>query len=417
MKNLFLFTIMLLYSFQLFASDSTIVFINLPYGEIVRTANEEKKIIFLYFHFKGCGACVTMEKTAFRDPRVADFMNQHFVNMSINTLEGEGIESNKIFNVKLHPTFMILDAKENILHKWVGVFSPEEFISQAINALDGTSRYADFVNQYKKGDRDPEFLYQYSYLMRDAYELPPSVIEQYISTQKGDALYAKKNIKYIYEFAMHDFEIAIPFNSEAYRFMLEHRDLFGSYFDRDQVDSRLVWIADHTAEVAIDALNDTLYRQALAVLKQFPTGKMYEFHEMDGRMTGMIMEKNLPLSLQMAYERKQGNKADYRKSSKQYLEQIWDDPDALNERAWSIYLQDDDPELLKSAISSVKRSLKLKSEYANTDTYAALLYKTGNYKEAYKQAERAIELAQKEEVDFTDTSSLLEKIKAQLGNK
>lgn len=42
MKNLFLFTITLLCSFQLFASDSTIVFRNLPYGEIVRTAQEEK---------------------------------------------------------------------------------------------------------------------------------------------------------------------------------------------------------------------------------------------------------------------------------------------------------------------------------------------------------------------------------------
>lgn len=89
-------------------------------------------------------------KTAFKDPNVADFMNQHFVNMTINTMEGEGIETNKIFNVRMHPTFMILDEKENILHKWVGVYTPEEFISQAKNALNGTSRYADYVKQYKK---------------------------------------------------------------------------------------------------------------------------------------------------------------------------------------------------------------------------------------------------------------------------
>lgn len=417
MKNLFLFTIILLNSFRLFASDSTIVFRNLPYGEMIRTAQEDKKLIFLYFHFNGCGACVKMEKTTFKDPQVADFMNQHFVNLTINTLEGEGIETNKIFNVKIHPTFMIMDEKENILHKWVGVFTPDEFISHAKGALNGKRRYADYVEEYKKGNRDPEFLYQYSYLMRDAYELPASVIEQYISTQTGEALYEEKNIKFVYEFAMHNFEIAIPFNSEPYRFMLDHRDLFGTFFNKDQVDSRLIWIADHTAEVAIEALNDTLYKQAFHVVQQFPTGKMYEFHEMDGRTTGIIMEKNLPLTLQMAYERKQGNMADYRKTSKQYLDQIWDDPSALNERAWSIYIEEEDPQWLESAISSVRRSIKLKRGYANSDTYAALLYKTGDYKEAYKQAIKAIELAKIEVADFTDTSALLDKINEQLKNK
>lgn len=410
MKSIYWIGLVIVLSSSLYAADSTLVFRNIPYEQLYKTARQENKLIFLYFHFNGCGACVKMEKTAFVDTKVADFMNTHFVNYTINTLEGDGIEINKNFHVRTHPTFMILDEKENILHKWVGVFDPGEFIAQAQQAMEGTSRYADFVKQYKNGNRDPDFLFRYAYVLRDAYELPVTVIQEYIATQTGDALYEEKNLKFISEFALHNFEIGVPFHSEAYHLMFDHRDLFTPYMKKEQVDVRLLWIANRTAQQATETLNDTLFQQALAVVKQFPTGKWYEYHELDGRMTGIIMEKNIPLTLEMAYDRKKGNMEEYYKKSKEYIESIWDDPDALNERAWSVCEDEVDPAQIQEALGWAKRSIQLHSEYANHDTYAALLYKSGNYKKARKEAEKAISLAIKEEEDYTETSALLEKI-------
>jgi thioredoxin-related protein len=392
------------------ASDTTIVFRDISYDRLFEQAAHEEKLVFMYFHFNGCGACVTMEKTAFRDKEVADFYNARFVSFDVNTLVGEGVETNKVYNVRLHPTFLFLDAKGKILHKIVGVFSPDSFLLEAQHVLNGESTYAVMVEEYAKGNRDPQFLYDYCYLLRDAFELPVTVIDQYIQTQAIEDFSSEKNIRFIYEFALHNHEVAIPFNSPAYLFMLEQRDKFLPYFEQEQVNARLVWIANNAAFTAIENQDEVLFNQALDVVKRFHTGQMIMFKEMDGRTTGAIMETNLPLKLQLEYQKKKGNTYQYRLLSKEYIEGVWDDPDALNNMAWNCYLFEEDPKEIKAAIKWSKRSIELENSYANNDTYAALLFKSGKPDKAYNQAQKALAIARAENLDYQETMDLIKRI-------
>lgn len=107
MKHLFLIAITLLTQTLVVASDTSIVFRDIPYARLFETAAAEKKMVFMYFHFDGCGACVKMEKTAFRDKEVAEFYNSRFVSLDVNTRKDEGIETNKVYNVRMHPTSLI----------------------------------------------------------------------------------------------------------------------------------------------------------------------------------------------------------------------------------------------------------------------------------------------------------------------
>ena len=66
--------------------------------------------------------------------------------------------------------------------------------------------------------------------------------------------------------------------------------------------------------------------------------------------------------------------------------------------------------MIEYALRWAKKSIDIKQDYANTDTYAALLYKSGNTKDAKTQAEKAIELAKKENTDYKGTQELLDKI-------
>ena len=82
--------------------------------------------------------------------------------------------------------------------------------------------------------------------------------------------------------------------------------------------------------------------------------------------------------------------------------------------AWDFYEQVSDKTLLKSAISMSKRACELNGNYANLDTYAAVLYRAGEYKEAEIMANKAIEKAKAEKMgtdEYKETSALLEKIK------
>lgn len=411
MKQILTFTTALLIQLSVVASDTTLVLKQTSYSQVFELAKKEKKTVLLYFHFDGCGACVKMEKTAFVDRKVADFYNSNFVCLEVNTRKGEGIETNKIYNVQLHPTFLFLDSNGKELHKIVGVFSPDEFVLQAQNALNPTKTLTYFKQQYKAGKRDANFLFDYCYRLRDAYELDSLVINEYLNTQSIDDLGKEKNIKFIYEFAVHAFKIPTPFNSIAFNFMLNNRDKFYQYFDKDQVDTRIVWIVNASIYEAIEKQNEILFSKSIEALKPFDTGQTYTFKEMDGRATGMITSKYLVLSYQMEYYEKASNLAKYNDVLRQYLEKIWNDYDALNTFAWNYYERFEDKSKLEKAVECVERSIVLNSNYANNDTYACLLYKLGKYDKALKQAERAIELAKQKNIDYKETSDLIIKIK------
>jgi thioredoxin 1 len=82
----------------------------------------------------------------------------------------------------------------------------------------------------------------------------------------------------------------------------------------------------------------------------------------------------------------------------------------LNSISWTFYENISDKKLLSKATKWAKRSLELHEEYANADTYAALLYKTGKKNEARKAAELAIQLGKKENANYSATQDLLHKI-------
>ncbi len=395
--------------------DTTIVFRKLPYQEVFNVAAQEGKPVMLYFHFDGCGACLQMEKTAFKDPVVYEFFNRNFVNLDVNTIRGEGVETNKIWQVTLHPTFLFLDEEGDVVHRIVGVFDSDEFMDHARRALGGESTYAKMVAEYAAGRRDPDFLYNYCYLLRDANALTPREIGEYLGTQSEADLGLEKNVLFIYEFALHHFEVAVPFGSPAYNFMLIHQDTFATYYSREQVETRLLWIAHRSALDAIEVLDDSMFNAALRVIEALPQRDAYLFDEVDGRTTGAIFNMDIPMQLKMAYARRMGDLRAYRDMATAYVKDHWNEAGPLNEMAWGRYLDNDDPEDLKEALTWSKRSLELEDAYAYNDTYAALLYKTGHYKKAKKYAEKAISLAGKSGEDPTETQALLEMINAALG--
>jgi tetratricopeptide (TPR) repeat protein len=89
---------------------------------------------------------------------------------------------------------------------------------------------------------------------------------------------------------------------------------------------------------------------------------------------------------------------------------IWNSEQDLNSMAWTRYLSEDDPAKLKEAIAWVDRSIALYQNYNNTDTYAALLFKTGEYTKALKAAKDAIELAKQGGDNYDTTTDLINKI-------
>ena len=76
----------------------------------------------------------------------------------------------------MHPSFTFLDEEGNELNKIIGVFTPEEFIAQAKNALDPQSTFNYLKQRYNSGERDADFLLDYCYRLNDANEIKSQIL-------------------------------------------------------------------------------------------------------------------------------------------------------------------------------------------------------------------------------------------------
>ena len=96
------------------------------------------------------------------------------------------------------------------------------------------------------------------------------------------------------------------------------------------------------------------------------------------------------------------------------IEKIWENASELNSLAWHAYLEHEDISSLLIGLDIVKRSIELEENYHNVDTYAALLYKTGRYDDAFNKAKEAIDIAKRDDLDYSSTSELIGEIAKKL---
>lgn len=310
----------------------------------------------------------------------------------------------------MHPTFLFFDNKGNELHKMAGVFSPEEFYKQANNALLSNKNFSNYKRLYNVGNRQPDFLFDYTYMLRDAHELDSTVVNEYLEITNENDYKLEKNIKFIYEFSIHRFKIFIPYHNPRFNFLLKNKELFYEYLDSNQVKTRIVWILLNTINKAIEENDEETFKQAIKSLKEYDNGEQYLFKEMDGRITGGITSKNLVLTSMLQYYEKIGDKSNYFKTLDTFTLKIWNDANELNNFAWGVYKQsnDNETEKIQTAIKCSLRSIELDNNYANNDTYTWLLYKSGKKKKALKQAKKTIDIAKKNNQDYSETQNLID---------
>lgn len=410
MKQILIFLSLLVWSINILASDTSILFRHVKYSNLFNLARKENKGVMLYFHFDGCGACVEMEKTTLKDENVMGFLNSNFINFKINTRKGEGIEINKLYKVKLHPTFIFFDSSGNEIHRLVGLLNSHEFLNRANNFFFSSKNLRNYKLRYSLGDRNPDFLFEYSYMLRDGNELDSLIINEYLNTQNDSELSKEKNLRYIYEFAIHQGKTSIPYNSRIFYFMLTNRLLFSKYFELEQINTRLMFIILSETYKSIDKKDSISFYEALQALKEFDIGTEYNYKELDGRITRWTTTKELSLSAKVYYYNKIGDTNNYILNLNQYVKKVWNDADELNNIAWSINEEANTNETKKieTAIKCSIRSIELKNNYAFNDTYAWLLYKSGQFTHAIEQAKNAIEIAKKNNEEYQETIKLID---------
>ncbi|MGE5457192.1 MAG: thioredoxin family protein [Methanococcaceae archaeon] len=360
------------------------------WASIVSTAKATNKLIFLDAFASWCGPCKWMAKNVFTNDTVAEFFKKNFVCAKIDMEKGEGIEIAKKFGVRAYPTFMFIDGNEQLVHRICGSMPAANFIKQAEDALNPEKQLLTFKKKFESGKPDAQSALSYFSLLRDACMGMDQEVASYLKTQKEKELTSKDNWNIMEAFLT-------DANSREFKYIIKQKKDFAKLYTAEKVNAKIKEVYSAGLINAVRKNDTKTYESLIKAVKK-----------MGNPEAGSIIAA--------AELRKFASKKDWKnyvKTADQYFGKYGkNEYMAMNESAWAVYKNSEDKTDLEKAAKWAKKSIELKSSYANCDTYASLLYKLGKKTEAAAAAEKAIEEAKREGADYQETVELQKKIQA-----
>ncbi|OCX52355.1 thioredoxin [Mucilaginibacter sp. PPCGB 2223] len=116
-------------------APAEIRFIEDAWNEALKQAAAQHKYIFVDAYATWCGPCKMLRATTFKDPKVAAFFNQNFVNISIDMEKGMGPQLAQQWRLEAYPTLIIFNPQGKPVLGTVGYIKADELLKFAKQGL------------------------------------------------------------------------------------------------------------------------------------------------------------------------------------------------------------------------------------------------------------------------------------------
>ena len=376
------------FSFALFSQNRSMEFDHGTWNEALAKATKENKPVFVDAYTTWCGPCKWMTKNVFTNDTVADFYNKNYVCVKMDMEKGEGVDLAKQWGVKAYPTLLFFDSKGDLIHRACGSMENQKFIQLGKDATDPAKQFKTKKKLVESGKASNQAKADYIVAMSKACMDYEEELKTYFVSQKETDLLSQENW-YLMNWLVKD-----PYSRE-FQYLLSNKTAFQKIHTEDSVNKKI----------------ENVYSGSLYGLSYKDDDEKFAKMKEEVRKSGIVNSEKIILSADMSFYAHKKDWDNYAKSSVNYIDKYaLNNADVLNNVAWGFYENVSDKTMIEYALRWAKKSIDIKQDYANTDTYAALLYKSGNTKDAKTQAEKAIELAKKENTDYKGTQELLDKI-------
>lgn len=378
-------------STQIFAQDTKkgIHFFKGTWEEALSTATENSKPIFVDAYTSWCGPCKKMAKHVFTDPNVGQFFNKNYVNVKIDVEKGAGKDFAKKYKVNRYPTLLFINGEGEIIKKVIGFRKAPDLLAEGRAGLFDKKKLAALDKEYKEGKRDASFIQDYINMLFLA-EAPnlQKISHDYLNSLSNEQVKEKANLEIIHM-------LATRITNLPFKLMMDNKAAFEKEYSPLAIQLKTLEAANKSLQSAVKNQDKKLFKQVLTVVENSKHEKAPE----------LIYQSSLH------YYEKTIDWKKYAKTAIKYLNSYEiNDVNYLNNVAWKFYLHVNSKKKLAYAEQWIAKSISLKSNYHNNDTYAAILYKLGKKDEALQAAEKAIAIAKMERKDPKATKELLDKI-------
>lgn len=365
------------------------------FAQLLAEAKKQNKLIFMDCYTTWCGPCKRLAAVVFPDSALGEYYNANFINTKFDMEKGEGIELANKYAIRAYPTLLWLDGDGNVKHKLVGGTDAAGLIAQGQKALDPTPGIlTGYKKQYNEGNREVGFMNDFLNAMNNAAENYDAYFKEYLEKVTEKDLADKKHTQTI-------FNLTKDIKSPGVAYISKNKEYYINTYGAEVVNKKVNQIAAKAVTDAYKSNDAALYDAAMDMLKSF------KFAD--------ATEQSMKLSLD--YYSHTNNWIKYDDVATQYIKKyIAKNAAAINDICWNYYLNITDKNLLIKANKWAYSAINIDQKYTYCLTYAYLVYKLEDYKEAEKACDYAILRAKEEGANDSSATMLKEAIKKSVKN-
>lgn len=185
------------------------------WDEVLKEAKSENKYIFMDCHATWCGPCKKMDVEVFKDVTLGEFINANFISMKfqIDTTarDDQYVKDMHIalgsfakeYKIRSLPTYLFFSPEGKIVAKEEGFVPVKAFLQIASDVLDPQKQYYTLLAKYGKGGKDFDMVKKLIEKSiekgenEEAVRLTKIYVEQYLLKMPEDSLFTADRLSFL----------------------------------------------------------------------------------------------------------------------------------------------------------------------------------------------------------------------------
>ncbi|MFD2034643.1 thioredoxin family protein [Belliella marina] len=366
--------------------------IDQDFAKATELASAQNKLLFIDFYTTWCAPCEQLDKLVFQNDSIKQILAKDFILLKYDAENDTIFHLSKKHHVSSYPTAIVLNRKGYVVNRKYG-FPGNDFETLSEMVLDFTDQSIDLNNENK-------YLKGYSNTI-DETKYPKFYIDYVNRTNTKpktsdivDFINSKQNF-----FNEEDFTTLFYFGHNAPSnigdIILENKQKYFDLYGEQDVEILLWFLTSAKFKEAISENNDEKYDNAVAFTKR-ALSQGWVDDILPSREIDRLKAQNKWGDVFKLYEERK-NKGDI-------------DEGEINYVCWDVYKNCDDQQVIAKCIEWMEEVTDKNPEFTYLNTYAFLLYKSGNKKETKEAAEKALEAAKQEGGNAKTLEELMKKL-------
>lgn len=366
--------------------------IDQDYELAIKTAAKENKLLFIDFYTTWCAPCKEVDELVFQNDSIQQILKKDYVFLRYNAENDTVFHLSKKHHVSSYPTGLVLNGSGYVVNRKYG-FPGDDFQSLSTSVLE-------FTAQSKELSEQDKVLYGYSnsisiakypkfyidFINRTNTKINPSELNAY--WEKEEDVFSEEYFSTLIYFAG---EASNTISNKT----LKNKKKYVALFGEKDVDILFYFLTSGKFKTAILEKDQLQYDEAIIFAKEALskswTDDILPSFEIDFLKAQNKWSTVFDIKNQLKNEGKFGS-------------------GEINHFCWDVYQNCDDMEVVKKCLSWMQEVVREDPSYAFLDTYAFLMYKSGDKIETKRIVEIAIEAAIKENKKTDHLKMLLKKL-------